>query len=123
MMINVKNINVEDLDIALLKNFKDYVKKEVGVPRQPWKTKYKIWDILVTSIIAILCNNDELVDIHDFIVSKKVFFKKFLKLTNGIASIWTYARVLSLIDSDTLQDCFHYFCETVIFDYYSKKTL
>ncbi len=58
-MIKLKNINVEDLDITLLKNFKDYIKSEVDDPRQPWKTEYKIWDILVTSIIAILCNNDE----------------------------------------------------------------
>lgn len=119
----MNNINVEELDISLLRNFKDYVKKEVDDPRQPWKTEYKIWDILVTSIIAILCNNDELIDMYDFIVSKKNFFKQFLKLTNGIASIWTYERVLSLIDPDILQDCFNYFYETVIFQYTSKKDI
>ena len=119
----MQNINLEDLDISLLKNFKDYVKAEVDDPRQPWKTEYKLWDILVTSIIAILCNNDEVIDMYDFIVSKKDFFKKFLKLTNGIASVWTYERVLSLIDPDTLQDCLNYFNETVIFQYNSKKDI
>ena len=123
MVIKLANIIVEDLDISLLKNFKNYIKNEVDDPRQPWKTEYKIWDILVTSIIAILCNNDELIDMYDFIVSKKDFFKQFLKLTNGIASIWTYERVLSLIDSDTLQDCLNYFNETVIFQYNSKKDI
>ena len=123
MVIKLANIIVEDLDISLLKNFKNYIKNEVDDPRQPWKTEYKIWDILVTSIIAILCNNNELIDMYDFIVSKKDFFKQFLKLTNGIASIWTYERVLSLIDSDTLQDCLNYFNETVIFQYNSKKDI
>ena len=123
MVIKLANIIVEDLDISLLKNFKNYIKNEVDDPRQPWKTEYKIWDILVTSIIAILCYNDELIDMYDFIVSKKDFFKQFLKLTNGIASIWTYERVLSLIDSDTLQDCLNYFNETVIFQYNSKKDI
>ena len=123
MVIKLANIIVEDLDISLLKNFKNYIKNEVDDPRQPWKTEYKIWDILVTSIIAILCNNDELIDMYDFIVSKKDFFKQFLKLTNGIVSIWTYERVLSLIDSDTLQDCLNYFNETVIFQYNSKKDI
>ncbi len=82
LVIKLKNINVED--ISLLKNFKDYIKNEVDDPRQPWN-RYKIRDILVTSIIAIRCNNDELGDIHDFIVFKEKFFKQFLKLTNGIA--------------------------------------
>ncbi len=123
LVIKLKNINIEDLDISLLKNFKDYIKNEIDDPRQPWKTEYKIWDILVTSIIAILCNNDDTVDMHDFIVSKEKFFKQFLKLTNGIASIWTYERVLSLIDSEVLQDCLNYFNETVIFQYNSKKDI
>jgi len=122
-VIKLVNINIEDLDISLLKNFKDYIKHEVDDPRQPWKTEYKIWDILVTSIIAILCNNDELIDMYDFIISKEKFFKQFLKLTNGIASIWTYERVLSLIDPDVLQDCLNYFNETVIFQYNSKKDI
>lgn len=123
MVIRMQNINLEDLDISLLKNFKDYVKTKVDDPRQPWKTEYKLWDILVTSIVAILCNNDEVIDMYDFIVSKKDFFKQFLKLTNGIASSWTYERVLSLIDPDTLQDCLNYFNETVIFQYNSKKDI
>ncbi len=122
-MIKLTNINVEDLDISLLKNFKDYIKNEVDDPRQPWKTEYKLWDILVTSIVAIFCNNDELVDMYDFIVSKEKFFKQFLKLTHGIPSIWTYERVLALIDSDVLQDCLNYFNETVIFQYNFKKDI
>ena len=77
MVIILQNINLEDLDISLLKNFKDYVKTKVDDPRQPWKTEYKLWDILVTSIVAILCNNDEVIDMYDFIVSKKDFLNNF----------------------------------------------
>ena len=31
MVIILQNINLDDLDISLLKNFKDYVKTEVGI--------------------------------------------------------------------------------------------
>ena len=32
MVIRMQNINLEDLDISLLKNFKDYVKTKVDDP-------------------------------------------------------------------------------------------
>ena len=76
MVIKLANIIVEDLDISLLKNFKNYIKNEVDDPRQPWKTEYKIWDILVTSIIAILCNNDELICMI-LLFLKKIFSNNF----------------------------------------------
>ena len=112
---NNLELNIDDFDISLLKEYKNFVKKEVADPRQPWKVEYKLWDIIVTATIAILCNNDELVDIHDFIKSKREFFKQFLKLTNGIASKDTYARVLSLIDPVVLQDCLNHFIQTIVY--------
>jgi len=111
---NNLNIKIENLNISLLKEYKNYIKKNVDDPRKPWKVEYKLWDIIVTSTIAILCNNDELVDMHDFIISKKSFFKQFLKLTNGIASKNTYEKVLSLINSDVLQDCLNQFIQMVV---------
>lgn len=112
---NNLELNIDDFDISLLKEYKNFVKKKVADPRQSWKVEYKLWDIIVTATIAILCNNDELVDIHDFIKSKREFFKQFLKLTNGIASKDTYARVLSLIDPVVLQDCLNHFIQTVVY--------
>lgn len=111
---NNLNLKIENFDISLLKQYKNYIKKEVDDPRQPWKIEYKLWDIIVTSTIAILCNNDEMVDMHDFITSKINFFKQFLKLTNGIASKDTYERVLTLIDPDVLQDCLNQFIQMVV---------
>ncbi len=108
-------INLNDLDITLLKEFKKYVKEEVDDPRQLGKVEYKIWDIIVTATIAILCNNDNTTDMHDFIVSKRDFFKQFLMLTHGIATEITYKRVLALINPDTLQDCLNHFLQTVVY--------
>lgn len=122
MNSNLK-FKIDDLDISLLKEYKNYVKKEIDDPRQQWKIEYKLWDIIVTSTIAIICNNDEIVDIHDFIVEKKDFFKKFLMLTNGIASKDTYERVLSLIDPNSLQDCLNYFIQTVVYKPSNKKDI
>lgn len=67
-------INLDQLDIFLLKEFKEFVKDEIDDPRQIGKVEYKIWDIIVTATIAILCNNDDTTDMHDFIVSKKNIF-------------------------------------------------
>ena len=120
---NNLKLNIEDFNISLLKQYKDYVKKEVDDPRQPWKVEYKLWDILVTSTIAILCNNNEIVDMHDFITSKKDFFKQFLKLTNGIASKDTYERVLSLINPDVLQDCLNQFIQMVVYKPTTEKDI
>ena len=60
---------------------------------------------------------------HDFITSKKDFFKQFLKLTNGIASKDTYERVLSLINPDVLQDCLNQFIQMVVYKPTTEKDI
>ena len=66
-------------------------------PRQQHKVEHKLIDILVLSIIAVICGADEYKEIEIFGNAKEPFLKQFLSLENGIPSHDTIERVLSII--------------------------
>ena len=101
-------ITIEELDKAPLIEFKEEMKK-LSDTRQQHKTTYKIWDIVVTSFIAILANQDSWNDIHDFVEIKYDFFKTLLKMSGGVASAKTYERVFSIIKPKELEGMCTYF--------------
>ena len=81
--------------------------------RQKGKRIYKIWDIVVVVILAVLSDCNEWSEIEDFAYEKKDFLKKFLKLTGGIPSAKTYERVIGMIDSQELNKIFIEFCQKI----------
>lgn len=87
--------------------------KEIKDPRQKNKTTYKIWDIVVVVILAVLSDCNEWAEIEDFAKDKKDFLKSFLKLTGGIPSAKTYERVISMIDSNSLNQIFVKFVKDI----------
>lgn len=96
-------ISIDDLDKTAIKNFKEEMKKLTD-SRQKHKRIYKIWDIVVTAFIAVLCDQNTWEEIHDFVDIKYDFFKSFLKMTGGVASAKTYERVFAIINSQELED-------------------
>ena len=52
--------------------------------RQKNKRIYKIWDIVVVVILAVLSDCNEWSEIEDFAYERKDFLKRYLKLTGGI---------------------------------------
>ena len=58
--------------------------------RQKGKIVYKIWDIVVVVILAVLADCSEWEEIEDYAKEEKAFLKKFLKLTGGIPSAKTW---------------------------------
>ena len=96
-------ISIDDLDKTAIKNFKEEMKKLTD-SRQKHKRIYKIWDIVVTAFIAVLCDQNTWEEIHDFVNIKYDFFKSFLKMTGGVASAKTYERVFAIINSQELED-------------------
>ena len=76
---------------------------------------YKLWDILMCIIIASLADCNDWDDIHEFVVDNYPWFKSFLQMTGGIPSAATYERVLSLVDSEELND--------ILFDFFTSLTL
>ena len=93
--------------------------------RQKGKIVYKIWDIVVVVILAVLADCNEWEEIADYARDKKDFLKKFLKLTGGIPTAKTYERVISLIDSQELNKIFVDFIKDIQFmdDIYFKDIL
>lgn len=93
--------------------------------RQKGKVTYKIWDIVVVVILAVLADCNEWEEIADFSKDEKDFLKTFLKLTGGIPSAKTYERVIGMLDSNELNKIFVDFIKDIQFmeDIYFKDIL
>lgn len=92
----------KDLTPTILKNLKEAC-KELTDSRETGKKIYKIWDIVCCVVISVLCGQKTWEDIHDFVIEKKQFFKKFLKMTGGVPCAKTYERVMAIIDYKELE--------------------
>ena len=117
-------MEIKEIEISKLKELKEksmMLKDE----RQKGKVIYKIWDIVVVVILAVLADCNEWEEIADYARDEKDFLKKFLKLTGGIPTAKTYERVISLIDSQELNKIFVDFIKDIQFmdDIYFKDIL
>ncbi len=112
-LLNKYKVNIDDLNFSALKEFKEKV-KALSDGRQKGKVKYKIWDIVVVSFLAILGNCNDWEEIHDFAVLKKDWLKNFLMLTGGIPSAITYKRVFSIIKPNELENICVLFAQDVL---------
>lgn len=105
----------KDLTPTILKNLKEAM-KDLTDTRQQVKTSYKIWDVVVCVIIAVLCGRKNWEEIHDFVEQKYGFFRSFLKMTGGIPCAKTYERIMSIIDYRELEDILNIFFRTITKD-------
>ena len=117
-------MKIKEIEISKLKELKEksmMLKDE----RQKGKVIYKIWDIVVVVVLAVLADCNEWEEIADYARDEKDFLKKFLKLTGGIPTAKTYERVISLIDSQELNKIFVDFIKDIQFmdDIYFKDIL
>lgn len=94
---------IEDVDKAAMKKLKDNLKK-LKDTRVKGKTKFKLWDIIVCTILAVLFGAQDWDDVHDFTQNYYDFLREFLLLTGGVPCSKTYERVFTIIDSKTLED-------------------
>lgn len=94
---------IEDVDKAAMKRLKNNLKTIKDI-RVKGKTKFKIWDIIICSILAILFGAQDWEDIHDFVDDHYDWLREFLLLTGGIPCAKTYERVFAIIDSHELED-------------------
>ena len=54
----------------------------------------------------MICGADNWVEIEEFGKAKEDWFRRFLKLPNGIPSHDTFGRVFSLLDPEQFSACF-----------------
>lgn len=100
-----------------IEKLKEGIKSKINDKRQAGKKTYKIWDVVIVVILAVLCDCNEWEEIEDFAKSKKKFLKRFLKLSGGIPCAKTYERVLSIVDSSALNNIFVEFITKIKYSY------
>lgn len=67
--------------------------KEMEDYRQQWKIDHQLIEIIVMTVAAVLCGAENYPQIHEFAKMKEKYFRKFLKLENGIPSQDTFERL------------------------------
>ena len=67
---------------------------------------HNLIDILLISIISVICGAETWKQMSEFGDSKEEFLKTFLELPNGIPSKDTIRRVFTVIDSKIFEKCF-----------------
>lgn len=121
-LLNKYVVSLDELNYDALKQFKEKI-KDLSDTRQKGKVKYKIWDIIVVSFLAILGNCNDWEEIREFAMAKKSWLKNFLMLTGGIPSAITYKRVFSIIKPDELENICVLFAQDVLKIFSSERDI
>src|SRR5215212_10479479 len=72
-------------------------------PRCDWRVEYKLLDILVIAVCAVLGEAESFEDIALYGRCKRDWLQRFLELRSGIPSHDTFRRVLMLIDPERFE--------------------
>ena len=85
----------------------------IADPRMKRKRRHELMQVLVISVLAVLCGARGFTDITDFGLAKLQWLQTFLSLPNGIPSHDTFARVFALLDMEKFQTAFLEWTKTV----------
>jgi predicted transposase YbfD/YdcC len=81
--------------------------KDITDPRtEKHSSRHILSDILILTILAVICGADNWVSVEQFGHLKKEWLKDFLKLPHGIPSHDTIGNLFSRLNPKELQDCF-----------------
>ncbi len=79
---------------------------EIEDPRVDRTKRHLLIDIITITLCAVIGGAETWSEIELYGKCKYKWFKKFLKLPNGIPSHDTFARVFARLNPEQLQDCF-----------------
>lgn len=112
-----KKLNIEsfkDVDVAIFKRLKEELKK-LKDTRNKNMIIYKLWDVVICVIIASFADNNDWDEIYEFVEDNYDWFKSFLQMTGGIPKANSYERIMSLVDTNELNN--------ILLDFYKTITL
>jgi len=74
-------------------------------PRVRRRTQHLLIDIIFIAICGVIANCNDWHDIVLFAKKRQAWFKRFLRLPNGVPSHDTFERVFTLLDGQAFQRC------------------
>ena len=112
--LNIKSF--KDVDVAIFKRLKEELKK-LKDTRNKNMIMYKLWDVVICVIIASFADNNDWDEIHEFVEDNYEWFKSFLQMTGGIPKANSYERIMSLVDTNELNNILIDFYKTITFEF------
>lgn len=106
---------IQDIDVAILKQLKEELKNIKDV-RCKNKITYKLWDVIMCTILASFADCNDWEEIHDFVVDNYKWLKSFLQMTGGIPKEDSYERIIGLIDKNELNEILFDFFKSITFE-------
>ena len=76
---------------------------EIPDPRMEGKVVHKFNTIIFVALCGILSNCESWSDIEDYCQIKKEWLEKYVDLSNGIPSEWTFRRVFTLLEPSHIE--------------------
>lgn len=83
-------------------------------PRQAWKIKHNLVDILVIVMLSVLTGHNDFEEMVIFAEARLEILRKYIKLENGIPHKDTIKRVIAIIDPNQLNFVFYSWLANII---------
>lgn len=99
---------IDDIDVTIFKELREKLKK-LKDKRCKGKISFKIWDIVICTIIASFADNNTWKEIKNYVEDNYKWFKSFLQMTGGVPSEDTYERVMGTIHAEDLNQILYNF--------------
>jgi len=82
--------------------------------RQEKKVMHKLLDIVIITIIAVMCGCTDWEEVSTFGRARAEILRKYIELRNGIPSHDTFRRVMGMIKAEALEECYQQWVNEIL---------